>query len=77
MVKSGLAETNPQLGSSAFDDLLGIGNGNHAMAIDTSAALGTIQTVLESGQYPDLELGVGPMPAREPPRGVPLRRAGC
>ena len=37
MVKDGLAETNPDSGTSAFDNLLGIGNGNHAMAIDTSA----------------------------------------
>jgi sn-glycerol 3-phosphate transport system substrate-binding protein len=63
MVKDGLAETNPQLGSSAFDDLTGIGNGNHAMAIDTSAALGTVETVLAGGGYPDFQLGIGPMPA--------------
>ena len=62
MVKDGLAETNPDSGTSQFDNLLGIGNGNHAMAIDTSAALGTIEAVLAAGQYPDLQLGVGPMP---------------
>src|SRR5438477_406410 len=58
MVKSGLARTNPAEGSSAFDNLLGIGNGNFGMTIDSSAALGTIQQVLASGQYPDVELGV-------------------
>jgi sn-glycerol 3-phosphate transport system substrate-binding protein len=66
MVKDGLAATNPQQGPSAFDNLFGIGNGNYAMSIDTSAALGTIETLLAAGQYPDLELGVGPMPG---PRG--------
>ena len=39
MVKSGLARTNPADGSQAFDNLLGIGNGNFGMTIDTSAAL--------------------------------------
>ena len=34
----------PRQWHQPFDDLLGIGNGNHAMAIDTSAALGTIET---------------------------------
>jgi sn-glycerol 3-phosphate transport system substrate-binding protein len=63
MVKDGLAAPNPDTGPSAFDDLLGIGNGNYAMAIDTSASLGTISTVLSSGAYPNVELGVGPMPA--------------
>ncbi len=62
MVKDGLAETNPDSGTSQYDNLLGIGNGNHAMAIDTSASLGTINQVLASGQYPDVSLGVGPMP---------------
>jgi sn-glycerol 3-phosphate transport system substrate-binding protein len=63
MVKDGLAETNPDSGTSQFDNLLGIGNGNHAMAIDTSASLGTINQVLATGQYPDVKLGVGPMPS--------------
>ena len=62
MVKSGLAVTNPYLGGSAFDDLIGIGTHNQAMAIDTSASLGTIYDVLGSGQYPGVEIGVAPMP---------------
>jgi sn-glycerol 3-phosphate transport system substrate-binding protein len=62
MVKDGLAETNPDSGASQFDNLLGIGNGNHAMSIDTSASLGTITQVLASGQYPDVTIGVAPMP---------------
>ena len=43
MVKDGLATTNPDLGTGNFDNLLGIQSGSHAMAFDTSAALGTIQ----------------------------------
>ena len=70
MVKSGLARTNPAEGSSAFDNLLGIGNGNFGMTIDSSAALGTIQQVLASGQYPDVELGVAPMPGPKGKGGV-------
>jgi sn-glycerol 3-phosphate transport system substrate-binding protein len=66
MVKDGLAETNPQFGSSNFDNLVGIGNGNHAMAVETSAALGTVETILAGGAYPNFQLGIGPLPA---PRG--------
>jgi sn-glycerol 3-phosphate transport system substrate-binding protein len=62
MVKDGLAAPNPDTGNDAFDDLLGIGNGNYAMAIDTSASLGTISSVLSSGAYPNVDLGVAPMP---------------
>jgi sn-glycerol 3-phosphate transport system substrate-binding protein len=70
MVKSGLARTNSADGPSAFDNLLGVGNGNFGMTIDTSAALGTIQQVLASGQYPDVELGVAPMPGPKGKGGV-------
>jgi sn-glycerol 3-phosphate transport system substrate-binding protein len=63
MVKDGLATTNPDLGTGNFDNLLGIQSGSHAMAFDTSAALGTISSVLNSGAAPDVELGVAPFPA--------------
>jgi sn-glycerol 3-phosphate transport system substrate-binding protein len=62
MVKDGLATTNADLGASQYDDLLGIRSGSHAMAIDTSAALGTITAVLGGGNDPNIELGVAPMP---------------
>jgi sn-glycerol 3-phosphate transport system substrate-binding protein len=62
MVSSGLAITNSNEGPSQFDNLLGIGNGTNAMTIDSSASLGTISSVLGSGAYPNVELGVGPMP---------------
>jgi sn-glycerol 3-phosphate transport system substrate-binding protein len=62
MVKDGLAVTNPESGTSAFDDLIGIGTGAQAMAIDTSATLGTVKAVLGSGAYPNVDIGVAPMP---------------
>jgi sn-glycerol 3-phosphate transport system substrate-binding protein len=62
MVRDGLAATNPNEGPNAFDNLLGIGNGRLAMAIDSSASLGTISQVLAGGQYRGVELGVAPMP---------------
>src|SRR4051794_39896868 len=62
MVKDGLATTNPDLANSAFDNLLGIRSGTHAMAFDTSAALGTITSVLAAGNDPNIDLGVAPLP---------------
>jgi sn-glycerol 3-phosphate transport system substrate-binding protein len=62
MVSSGLAEVNNNEGSSQFDNLLGLGTGSHAMTIDSSGSLGTITEVLGSGMYPNVELGVAPMP---------------
>ena len=73
MVKDGLAETNPDSGASQYDNLLGIGNGNHAMSIETSAALGTITQVVATGQYPDVTIGVGPMPGPEGKGGVAVQ----
>jgi sn-glycerol 3-phosphate transport system substrate-binding protein len=70
MVKSGLAKTNPAEGPSAFDNLIGVGNGNFAMTIDTSAALGTVQQLLAAGDYPNVELGVAPMPGPKGKGGV-------
>ena len=70
MVKQDLARTNPSEGPNAFDNLLGIGNGNFGMTIDTSAALGTIQQVLSGGEYPNVELGVAPMPGPKGKGGV-------
>jgi sn-glycerol 3-phosphate transport system substrate-binding protein len=76
MVKSGLAVENDYLNpSSAFNNLLGIGNGNLAMTIDTSAALGTIQQLLASGQYPNVELGVATLPS--PPGSGGFRVGGA
>lgn len=62
LVTSGDATTNPATGTDAYDNLLGIGSGKYAMTIDTSAALGTIATLLNNGQYPNVTLGVGSFP---------------
>jgi sn-glycerol 3-phosphate transport system substrate-binding protein len=70
MVKDGLAVTNPDSGNSSFDDLIGIGTGAQAMAIDTSASLGTVKAVLGSGAYPNVEIGVSPMPGPSGNGGV-------
>jgi sn-glycerol 3-phosphate transport system substrate-binding protein len=70
MVKDGLATTNADLGTGSFDNLLGIRSGSHAMAIDTSAALGTISSVLAGGNDPNIELGVAPMPGPSHKGGV-------
>jgi sn-glycerol 3-phosphate transport system substrate-binding protein len=70
MVKDGLATTNPDLGTGSFDNLLGIRSGSHAMAIETSAALGTISSVLATGSDPNIELGVAPMPGPSHKGGV-------
>ena len=69
MVKDGLATTNPDLGTGSFDNLLGIQSGSHAMAFETSAALGTIKSVLSGGSAPDVELGVAPFPSSGPKKG--------
>jgi sn-glycerol 3-phosphate transport system substrate-binding protein len=76
MVKDGLATTNPDLGTGTFDNLLGIQSGQHEMAIDTSAALGTIKAVLGGPNAPDVELGVGPMPSPGPKKGGVLVSGG-
>jgi len=70
LVADGLATPNPRSGPSQFDNILGIGSHNHAMTIDSSAALGTIMEVLGSGQYADVELGVAPLPGATEDGGV-------
>jgi sn-glycerol 3-phosphate transport system substrate-binding protein len=60
MVAAGTASTNSATGSDAYDNLLGVGTGKYSMTMDTSAALGTIQTLL--AQYPNVKLGVAPLP---------------
>jgi len=70
MVKSGNAVVNNDQNTEAYDNLIGIGNGNQAMTIDTSATLGTITQLLNSGQYPGVDLGVGPMPGPSGPGSV-------
>ncbi|MGH9046349.1 MAG: ABC transporter substrate-binding protein [Acidimicrobiales bacterium] len=61
MLKGQLAQSTAFQGTSGYDNLLAIGSGIAPMTFDTSAALGTILTVLSGGQYPDVKLGVAPM----------------
>jgi sn-glycerol 3-phosphate transport system substrate-binding protein len=70
MVDKGLATTNSDEGATVYDNLLGIGNGTHVMTQETSASLGTIDQVLSSGQYPNIKLGVAPMPGPKGNGGV-------
>ena len=60
LVRSGAAATNSANGADAYDNLLGVGSGKYSMAIDTSAALGTVEQLLS--QYPNVQLGVAPLP---------------
>ena len=62
MVASGDATTNPATGTAEYDNLLGIGAGKYGMTIDTTAVLGTVEAVLATGKYPNVQLGVAPFP---------------
>ena len=61
MVAAGTAGTNSVGGTDVYDNLLGIASGKYAMSIDTSASLGTIVSLIS--QYPNLQLGVAPLPS--------------
>jgi sn-glycerol 3-phosphate transport system substrate-binding protein len=69
MQREGLAQG---VDHNSFDNLFAIANGNASMTIDTSAALGTIQSALESGGGADkqLQFGVAPMPGLPGPGSV-------
>jgi sn-glycerol 3-phosphate transport system substrate-binding protein len=73
MLNDKLAQSTPFSGSGAFDNLLAIGSGTAPMTIDTSAAIGTILQVLSGGQYPNVKLGVGPLPS---PGSKPTKGGG-
>jgi sn-glycerol 3-phosphate transport system substrate-binding protein len=66
LVTSKAATTNSASGPDRFNDLLGLANGKYGMAIDGSAALGTIESILKGGQYPNVALGVAPFPSLTP-----------
>ncbi len=80
MLKGNLAQATAASGTGGYDNLLAIGSGIAPITIDTSAALGTILTVLQSGQYPNVKLGVGrlPVPGSKPNKhgGVYVGGAG-
>jgi sn-glycerol 3-phosphate transport system substrate-binding protein len=50
---------------SGTDTLLAVGKGDAAMAIGTSAALGTIYDIQAAGQFLDVAIGVGPLPGSD------------
>jgi sn-glycerol 3-phosphate transport system substrate-binding protein len=74
MYKAKLAQPTTANGSGAFDNLLAIATGTAAMTTETSAALGTVLTVI--GTYPKVKLGIAPLPAPPGPGGVPYGGAG-
>jgi sn-glycerol 3-phosphate transport system substrate-binding protein len=71
MVGSGLA-LNTGGAPGNVDHLLAIGNGDAAMAFEACGVLGTVRTVLESGQYKGVELATAPLPSLVPDGGVPV-----
>lgn len=69
MVRDGLAlNTGADVGGATH--LIAIGTGDSAMTIEGSGALGPIVNVLESGQYPGVQVGTGPLPGVRPGGGV-------
>jgi len=54
------------------DNLFALGTGDAAMTIDVSTVIGSVFAVLESGQFTDLDLGIGPLPGLESGGGVPV-----
>ena len=69
MVRSKLALST---GTSDISHYLAVGNGQAAMTIDTSAALGTIFQRLSQGEYQGVLVGTGPMPGPNSPDGAVL-----
>ncbi|HEX7459508.1 MAG TPA: ABC transporter substrate-binding protein [Acidimicrobiales bacterium] len=49
--------------ATTYDNLLGIANGIAPICLETSAALGTIQSILSGGQYANVKLGVAQTPS--------------
>ena len=70
MVADGIAVTNSADGANAYNNLLGIRSKDVGMTIDTSAALGTIDQVLRSGDGGGVDVGIGPMPGPAGDGGV-------
>lgn len=71
MVSSGLA-LNTGSASGNVDHMFSIANKEAAMTIEASAALGPALAVLNSGQFPDVDVTTGPLPGLETGGGVPV-----
>jgi sn-glycerol 3-phosphate transport system substrate-binding protein len=67
MIKDRLAISTPH---GQIDHYLAVANENAAMTIESSAGLGTVTQLLGSGMFPNVELGVGPMPGLRGTGGV-------
>jgi sn-glycerol 3-phosphate transport system substrate-binding protein len=61
MVASGLA-LNVGRNPTGADQILAIASQQAEMTIGSVSALRTVVNLLQSGQYPDIELGTGPLP---------------
>jgi sn-glycerol 3-phosphate transport system substrate-binding protein len=70
IVRSGLAIDAGSEGTT--DNLLAIGTHDAAMTIDWSYVVGPVFNVLASGQYPDVDPGIAPLPALNVGGGVPV-----
>lgn len=76
LVDDGLAVTNAREGPDSINNLLAVGNGDAAMTIVSSAALGSVLAVLETGQYDDVDIGIAPLPGRQDGGGVVVGGSG-
>ncbi len=71
MVDSGLA-LNTGATEGSFDHLLAIPAGDAAMTIEASGAIGPINEVLKSGEYPGVTIAAGALPSLTGHGGVPV-----
>jgi sn-glycerol 3-phosphate transport system substrate-binding protein len=71
MVDSGLA-LNTGSDPNSFDHLLAIANGDAAMTIEASSAIGPVEQVVQSGQFGDIEVTTAPLPSLNGDGGVPV-----
>ncbi len=71
MVKSGLA-LNTGSDPNSIDHLLAIGTGSAAMTFEASGVIGSIEAVLNLGQYKGTQIAAAPLPALTTGGGVPV-----
>jgi sn-glycerol 3-phosphate transport system substrate-binding protein len=71
MVDSKLA-LNTGADPNNFDHLLAIANGDAAMTIEASSAIGPVEQVTKSGQFGDIEVTTAPLPSLTGGGGVPV-----
>ena len=71
MVTSGLA-LDTGSNENSIDHLLALGTGEAAMTFEASSAIGPIEQILNSGQYPGVHVAAAPLPALTTGGGVPV-----